>query len=173
VASVYLSLGSNVEPQRHLAAAVAALRQRFGKVLLSPVYRTPAVGFQGADFLNAAARLHTDMAPEVLNQWLHDLEDQQGRRRDVPRYWSRTLDIDMLLYDDRVLIGDGHLELPRAELAGEAFVLKPMVDIAPDLVHPTLGRTLAALWADFPPAPQDLHPTRIKPFEDNGETGLR
>lgn len=152
MARAYLSLGSNLEPERHLAAALAALRARYGELLVSPTYRTPAVGFEGPDFLNLAVGLDTDEAPEALDAWLHALEDAQGRRRDVPRFSSRTLDVDLVLYDQRVLRGPGNLELPRPDLARHAFVLKPMVDLAPDLVHPVLGRTLAQLWAEFPPA---------------------
>lgn len=145
----YLSLGSNIEPEKHLRAAVAELRERFGDVLLSPVYRTPAVGFEGADFLNAAARIQTELSPQELDDWLHALEDRHARDRSGPRFSSRTLDVDLLLYDDRVMRGGGHLELPRQELATQAFVLKPMVDIAPDAAHPTLGRTLGELWAEM------------------------
>lgn len=158
MARAYLSLGSNLEPERHLAAALAALRARYGELRVSPTYRTPAVGFEGPDFLNLAVGLDTDEAPEALDAWLHALEDAQGRRRDVPRFSSRTLDVDLVLYDQRVLRGPGNLELPRPDLARHAFVLKPMVDLAPDLVHPVLGRTLAQLWADFPPAQKLLQP---------------
>ena len=156
MARAYLSLGSNLEPERHLAAALAALRARYGELLVSPTYRTPALGFEGPDFLNLAVGLDTDEAPEALDAWLHALEDAQGRRRDVPRFSSRTLDVDLVLYEQRVLRGPGNLELPRPDLARHAFVLKPMVDLAPDLVHPVLGRTLAQLWAEFPPAHKRL-----------------
>ena len=148
IATAYLSLGSNIDPERNLCAALAALRARFGGVACSRVYRTSAVGFEGADFLNAAARLRTDLRPQALDDWLHALEAAHGRRRDVPRFSSRTLDLDLLLYDDCVLRGAGHLQLPRPELETQAFVLGPMADLAPELTHPTRGRTLAQLWAD-------------------------
>lgn len=142
----YLSLGSNVEPETHLRAAIAALRERFGDVAVSPVYRTPAVGFDGPAFLNAAAIIDSDLEPQALNDWLHALEDAHGRDRSGPRFSDRTLDIDIVLFDDRVLDGEGNLRIPRPELK-HAFVLRPLADIAPDVVVPGTGRTLAQLWS--------------------------
>ena len=151
MSTAWLSLGSNLEPERHLAEAAVALRARFGEVLFSPVYRTPAVGFDGPDFLNAAARIHSDLDVHALNDWLHALEDAHGRQRGGERFSSRTLDIDVVLFDDLVLQGPGNLELPRSDLR-HAFVLKPLADIAPGTTLPTTGETLAALWAAHPDA---------------------
>ena len=78
----WLSLGSNLEPERHLGAALVELRARFDAILVSPVYRFAAVGFDGPDFLNLAVGLDTDLDPFALNHWLHALEDRHGRRRD-------------------------------------------------------------------------------------------
>jgi 2-amino-4-hydroxy-6-hydroxymethyldihydropteridine diphosphokinase len=114
--------------------------------VLSPVYRTRAVGFDGGDFLNAAAIIDTTLDPFALNEWLHALEDAHGRDRRGPRFGDRTLDIDIVLFDDLVLEGEGHLQIPRAELK-HAFVLKPLADIAPEMVVPGSGRTLGELWA--------------------------
>lgn len=149
MARVYLSLGSNLEPHRYLRAALDALRERFGALAVSPAYRSKSVGFEGADFINLAVGLDTDLSPEALNDWLHALEDRHGRRRDVPRFSDRTLDLDIVLYDDLVRQGEGHLDIPRKELR-HAFVLKPIADIAPQLRHPVSGRTMAELWAAFP-----------------------
>lgn len=149
-----LSLGSNMDPERHLDAAVAALRQRFGTVRVSRYLRTPAVGFSGADFLNAGAQIDTELSPQALNDWLHALEDAQGRRRDVPRFSSRTLDIDIVFYDDLVMKGEGNLQLPRPELE-HAFVLAPLAEIAPDFVDPLSGRTLGELWRAHPDCAPD------------------
>lgn len=145
----YLSLGSNIEPARHLRAAVAALRARFGEVALSPAYRTPAVGFDGPDFLNAAAAIDSDLEPQALNDWLHALEDAHGRDRSAPRWSDRTLDIDIVLFDGRELSGDGNLRIPRPELR-HAFVLRPLADIAPDAPVPGSGCTVGDLWARHP-----------------------
>ena len=160
MARAYLSLGSNLEPLRYLRAALDELRARFGALTVSPAYRSRSVGFDGADFVNLAVGLDTDLSPEALNAWLHALEDRHGRRRDVPRYSDRTLDVDIVLYDQRVLEGSGHLQIPRKELR-HAFVLKPLADIAPDLRHPLDGRSMAELWAAFPQQSEPLAPTPL------------
>lgn len=145
----WLSLGSNVAPESNLRAALRELRAHFGAIVVSPVYRFPAVGFDGPDFLNLAAGIDTDLGVGVLNDWLHALEDRHGRRRDVPRFTSRTLDVDIVLFGDQVSKGPGNLEIPRSELK-YAFVLKPLADIAADVVHPKSGKTIGQLWREFP-----------------------
>jgi 2-amino-4-hydroxy-6-hydroxymethyldihydropteridine diphosphokinase len=162
MARVYLSLGSNVEPGRYLPAAIAALREHFGDLVVSPAYRSKSVGFDGADFVNLAVGLDTGMSPEALNDWLHALEDRHGRRRDVPRYADRTLDIDIVLYDTLVIDGPGHLQIPRNELQ-HAFVLRPLADIAPHVRHPRSGMSMAELWADFP---AQREPLTVEPLPD-------
>lgn len=143
----YLSLGSNQSPEANLRSAVTALRVRFGEVIASVIYRFPAVGFDGPDFLNGAVVIESDLDPFALNDWLHALEDAHGRDRSGPRFGDRPLDIDIVFYDDMMLEGKAHLQLPRDELK-HAFVLKPLAEIAPDFVDPRSGRALAALWAD-------------------------
>ncbi len=145
----YLSLGSNLDPARHLRAAIDALHARFGGIAVSCVYRFPAVGYDGQDFLNAAAAIRTELSPDALNAWLHALEDAHGRDRSGPRYSDRTLDIDIVLYDDLVAMGAGNLRIPRDELR-HAFVLKPLAEIAPQAMHPLERRTVADLWRAHP-----------------------
>jgi len=147
----YLSLGSNVEPETHLRNAVSALRERFGDVVVSPVYRTPAVGFKGPDFLNAIAVIDCDIHPFALNEWAHALEVVQGRDRRDASYSNRTLDVDIIYFGDLVLEGPGEFLLPRPELH-HAFVLKPLADVAPEFVDPVRNMTLARLWAAHPDA---------------------
>src|SRR5690625_6108472 len=81
MSTAWLGLGSNQNAQANLRAGLAALYRRFDHLAVSPVYRSPAVGFSGQDFLNCAARISTDLSPVQLKQWLTDLEDAHGRDR--------------------------------------------------------------------------------------------
>ena len=145
---VYLGLGSNVDARNKLAAGIAALRDRFGEVECSPAYQSEAVGFDGEDFLNACCRIESEMQPEALKAWLTELEDKHGRKRDLPKFADRTLDIDILLFGERT--GRfGNLVLPRGEILKYAHVLKPLADLAPELEHPETGKTFAEHWREF------------------------
>ncbi len=139
---VYLSLGSNLEPERHLRDALAALRARFGKLLVSPVYRSDAVGFAGAPFLNCAAAFDVDLAHVALRRWLRELEDASGRDRSLPRYADRTLDLDIALWCEG---GNCRSDLSREEFE-RAHVLAPLADIAPEVREPFAGEALLARW---------------------------
>ncbi len=160
MARVFLSLGSNIEPERHVRAALAALEDEFGPLRVSPVYRTPAVGFHGDPFLNLAVALETDLPPQAVHTRLDGLEKALGRCRDGPRFSARTMDIDLLLHGDTVL-SEGRLVLPRPEILTQAFVLVPLCDLAPDLVHPIEGRPLRELLATLDYDPADLEPVRL------------
>ena len=116
---------------------------------MSKAYIFPAVGFEGSDFLNAAAIIDCDLDAHALNAWLHALEDAHGRDRSGPRYGDRPLDIDIVFFDDLVLDGPGHLQIPRDELR-HAFVLRPLAEIAPGHVDPRSGKELHGLWRAHP-----------------------
>jgi 2-amino-4-hydroxy-6-hydroxymethyldihydropteridine diphosphokinase len=148
VATIYISIGSNVEPVLNVRAAVRRLRQRFPGLRVSPVYETEAVGFVGDDFLNLVVCAEVDMAATAVCAALREIETEQGRDRSGPRFGSRTLDLDLLLYDDVVVSVPG-LQLPRAEILQRAFVLAPLADLAPTARHPVTGATFAQLWADM------------------------
>jgi 2-amino-4-hydroxy-6-hydroxymethyldihydropteridine diphosphokinase len=119
------------------------------------------VGFEGDNFLNLVAGLDTDQEVHDVNRQLHAIEDAHGRQRNGPRFSPRTLDLDLLLYDDLILSED-KLQLPRDEITHNAFVLRPLADIAPDLRHPVTGQTMAELWQAFDQTSQRLWPI---PFE--------
>lgn len=148
MSKVYLGIGSNVDVDHNIRAGVIALRDAFGEVELSPVYRSVAVGFSGDDFINLAACVTTLMQPLEMKEFLNTLEDRHGRLRDLPKFSDRTLDIDILLYDD-LRLHCPSLVLPRAEILEFAHVLKPLSDLAPHLEHPVTHTSLAELWQGF------------------------
>ncbi len=141
----WLGLGSNVNAENNIRAGIKELEDKFVKVSLSPVYTSTAVGFDGDDFINLVARVETEMHPLELREYLRDLEDRYGRKRNVPKFSDRVLDIDILLYDDLVLRSPV-LETPRGEIMKFAHVLKPLADLEPDLIHPTELRSMADIW---------------------------
>ena len=146
MSTVYLSLGSNRDAEFHICAAIRALNAAFANCRLSPVYRSKAVGFEGDDFINLVVSVETHLRPGEFRRHLRDLEDRYGRDRTKPKFSDRTLDIDILLYEDQIRKDPG-LTLPRPEILKFAHVLKPLADLAPDFVHPIENRTMAELWA--------------------------
>ena len=143
----WLSLGSNVEREKHIRAALQALAARFGDIIVSPVYDSASVGFSGNAFLNLVVGIDTDLSVGALAAWLRALEDANGRVRASGRqYNDRTLDIDILTWGDRSGVIDG-VDLPRAEITRHAFVLRPLADVAADERHPVLGITYGDLLA--------------------------
>jgi 2-amino-4-hydroxy-6-hydroxymethyldihydropteridine diphosphokinase len=156
VTRVFLSIGSNIDRETNIRAGVAALRECFGELRLSTVYESEAVGFEGDPFYNLVAGFETDITPEELVAALRAIEDRHGRVRTGPRFSSRTLDIDLLLYGDAVF--DAPVVIPRKEITRNAFVLLPLAELAPDAVHPLTGKTYAAMWEAFDKASQPLWP---------------
>jgi 2-amino-4-hydroxy-6-hydroxymethyldihydropteridine diphosphokinase len=144
----YLCLGSNIDAERHIRIGVSALQKEFGEVRLSPIYETVAVGFEGDSFLNLAAAIRTDLQPLELKEFLNQLEAEHGRVRNVPKFSDRTLDIDVLLYGD-LYLRSPCLELPRTELLKYAHVLRPLADLAPDLMHPVRHQVMKEIWKEF------------------------
>ena len=158
---VWLSLGSNIDPESNLRSAITGLRRRFGPLILSRVYRSKAVGFEGAPFLNMVAGIDTDMAVSRLIERLRVVEDEHGRIRDsADKNLSRTLDIDLLTYGD-LPVQVGQVVLPRDEITRYAFVLLPLAEVAGDEIHPLTGSTYSELWASFDKSGQTLSPVAL------------
>jgi 2-amino-4-hydroxy-6-hydroxymethyldihydropteridine pyrophosphokinase len=161
MARVYVSIGSNIGREQNIRAGVAELRARFGTLILSSVYESEAVGFDGDSFYNLVAGFDTALAPQQVAEALRVIEEAHGRVRNGPRFSSRTLDIDLLLYDDLIL-HEGKLEIPRDEITKNAFVLWPLAEIAPQLKHPQQGVTYGELWATFDRQSQPLWPVAFE-----------
>jgi 2-amino-4-hydroxy-6-hydroxymethyldihydropteridine diphosphokinase len=151
---VWISVGSNIERERHVPAALDQLREHFGTLVVSPVYEAEAVGFDGDPFFNLVVGIETDRPPGELHRLMRVIEDRQGRQRSAAAYSSRTLDLDVLTYGDRVT-DEGGKHLPRHEIVEYAFVLAPLADVAPSERHPELGETYARLWDDYRGADRD------------------
>ena len=146
--TAYVSGGSNIAPEANLRLAARELNARFPGARFSHCYRNKAVGFDGPDFINFAVALPTTLPLESLDAELEHIEALCGRPPGAKRWEPRAMDLDVLLYGDAV--GEiGRLKLPRPSLLEWGFMLGPMAEIAPDLLHPTAGRTMAALWDGF------------------------
>lgn len=164
---VYIGAGSNVAPQRHLAAGLVALAEHFGILRLSPVYRNSPVGFDGDDFLNMVIAFDTEAPVEAVGTTLSAIEAANGRTRTESKFSPRTLDLDLLLYGDLVIDVDG-LQLPRDEITRYSFVLKPLADLAGERRHPVLGRSFDELWAEY----DDTRHPLVQVAADFTEEGL-
>ncbi|OKY25276.1 2-amino-4-hydroxy-6-hydroxymethyldihydropteridine diphosphokinase [Thalassotalea sp. PP2-459] len=146
--SVYVSLGSNINREYHITRALDALDKHFASLRVSQAYDCEPVGFIGDNFLNLVVGFDCDCAIAEITTILRKIEDDNGRVRAGPKFSSRTLDIDILTYDD--LIGDFNgVTLPRGEITENAFVLLPLSNIAPNEVHPQLQKTYQQLWQQY------------------------
>jgi len=157
VTRIYISLGSNIDREANTRAGVAALRAHYGELLLSSVFESEAVGFEGSSFYNMVIAADTDEDVHQVVKHLRQIEDDNGRLRSGPRFSSRTLDLDLLLYGDQIIDEPG-LQLPRDEILQRAFVLWPMAEIAHELKHPQVGKTYGELWEAFDKSREQLMP---------------
>jgi len=154
MAQVYVSIGSNIERERNIDTALKALAAAYGELQQSSVYESAAVGFDSAPFYNLVVGFQTSDSPQTVQETLHRIEDGQGRLR-AGELAARTLDLDLLLYDDLV-IQAGRLQLPRADIDHYAFVLGPLAEIAGERRHPASGVRYADLWSAFDATGQEL-----------------
>ena len=157
MARVYISIGSNIDKEISIRKGVADMRQVFGVLELSSVYQSEAVGFDGDDFFNLVAAFDTELDVHDVVTKLREIEDKNGRDRSGPKFSSRTLDLDLLVYDDLILHESG-LDIPRGEILENAFVLWPLAEIAPDLEHPIEHKTYAELWDSFDRQKEKIYP---------------
>jgi len=161
VTQALVAAGSNVEPRANLRRALDVLARHYPGLRISTAYRNRAVGFEGEDFVNLVIAI--DTADDVLTvvARLHEAEAACGRARDAPKWAPRSMDLDILLYGERICDEPG-LVLPRPDLVRRAYMLGPAAEVAPTTRHPTLGVTLEELWCDFR---QDEHPLEAVPLD--------
>lgn len=144
----YIALGSNLDnPLEQLKQAVISLNKFAKHVQISSFYGSKPLGPQDQpDYVNAVAKIETDLSPIELLDWLQSIENEQGRVR-LRRWGERTLDLDILLYDDRV-INSERLTVPHYDMHNREFVIVPLYELTPDLILPN-GVPLAKCYAQF------------------------
>ncbi|MCK0713811.1 2-amino-4-hydroxy-6-hydroxymethyldihydropteridine diphosphokinase [Chromohalobacter sarecensis] len=155
---VTVSIGSNIDRERHVLACLDALADDFAEVQVSRVFESEPVGFEdGRNFYNLVAAFHSTLTIGELQAWCKQVEADNGRLPGSPKFSPRTLDIDLLTVGDQC----GHIEgvdLPRDEILHHAFVLRPLAELLPETPHPEVGHSYAALWAAFTNGDQHLWP---------------
>jgi len=144
----FISIGSNIDKEIHIPSSIAALKKQFGEIILSSLYETEAVGFEGDDFINLIVQFSSDLDAKSVAKILRQIELNHGRTRDSRKYAARTLDLDLVLYGD-LIINDGRLQIPRDEIEKYAFVLEPLAEIAADLHHPVCKKSYRQLWNEY------------------------
>ncbi len=154
---IYLSLGSNIQRYQHITAGLNALSSLLSNFEISRVYESKSVGFDGSNFLNLVVAGTTNLKIGDLSEQLKKIEDDNGRKRNGPKFSPRTLDIDILLYGDFVGIEAG-VKLPRDEILHNAFVLLPLSELATNKLHPELKQSFSQLWIEFDKNSQALWP---------------
>lgn len=148
MARIYLGVGSNIDRERNIASGLTALEKRFGALIVSSIYATAPVGFEGDDFYNLVVGFDSDDDVYIIVDALKSIESAHGRKHDEPKYSSRSLDLDLLTYNQQVAHNE-KISIPREDILQYAFVLKPLAEIAPEATHPSMRLTYRELWAAF------------------------
>jgi 2-amino-4-hydroxy-6-hydroxymethyldihydropteridine diphosphokinase len=161
VADAYVAAGSNVRPRESLVNALALLRREFPGLRASRAFSNAAVGFEGDDFINLVVGFPAACTTESLIETLKAVERASGREPGAPKWGPRTLDLDLLLHGDHVGRVAGKT-LPHPDLLTRAWVLGPLAELAPDLVHPVAGERIDALWRRFDRGAHPLTPVALE-----------
>lgn len=144
----YISIGSNIDKNKNIPASLEALKLHFGQLTISSIYESESVGFIGDTFYNLVVGFNSEFSVKEVAKILRQIELDNGRTRNSQKFSSRTLDLDLILYDNLIL-NDGRLQIPRDEIERYAFVLEPLAEIAPDLKHPISDISYSDLWKKF------------------------
>lgn len=137
--TVFVSIGTNINAEANMLLVKESLNSLFD-VIYSSIYKTPAEGFEGEDFLNSVCKFDTDKNPQELRALLKNIEKDMGRTFTQKGMSNRVIDLDLILYGDLQINRNG-LELPSSDIEKYKFVLEPLAEIAPDYIHPILKKS--------------------------------
>jgi 2-amino-4-hydroxy-6-hydroxymethyldihydropteridine diphosphokinase len=160
---VYVAAGSNVEPEQNLARACGEIALTWPDAVFSPAYRNKAAGFDGPDFINMVLGFSTADPIEKVLARLRDIETLCGRPRNAPKWASRAMDLDVLMFG-ACIAKTADYTLPRPDLLKRPYMLGPMAQIAPDVIHPTAGKTIGELWQEFDREGHAMVPVELPAF---------
>ncbi|HIC41146.1 MAG TPA: 2-amino-4-hydroxy-6-hydroxymethyldihydropteridine diphosphokinase [Piscirickettsiaceae bacterium] len=146
MANIHINIGSNQNRRQNISAAIKALELAFTDLIISSVYQSPAEGFNGDDFYNVGVNAQTDLSVEDTADTLREIEQNQGRDRTQPKFSSRKIDLDLVLYDQVI---DERVNLPRDDILKYAFVLAPLTELNAGLIHPVEQQSYQLLWQSF------------------------
>ena len=142
--TVFVSIGTNINAEANMLLVKESLNSLFD-VIYSSIYKTPAEGFEGEDFLNSVCKFDTDKTPQELRTLLKNIEKDMGRTFTQKGMSNRVIDLDLILYGDLQINRNG-LELPSSDIEKYKFVLEPLAEIAPDYLHPVLKKSYKDLF---------------------------
>ncbi len=146
MANIHINIGSNQDRKQNIATAISALNALFTNIVISSVYQSPAEGFDGDDFYNVGVNANTELSLKETAKKLHDIEERQGRDRTQPKFSSRKIDLDLVLYAEVI---DEQANLPRDDILKYAFVLAPLAELNAELIHPVEQQSYQTLWQRF------------------------
>ena len=147
MALVFVGIGSSINRAENIRLGIQALQAEFGQIQLSSIYESEAVGFKGGNFYNLVISLHSPLDAKTIIKQLKKIEKKLGRPEKTIKFAPRTLDLDLLLHDQLIA---AEIDIPRAEILKNAFVLQPLSELAPQLKHPILQQNYQSLWDKFP-----------------------
>jgi len=143
---VHLNIGSNQNRRTNIRLAIKALEQYFSNIVLSSLFESPSEGFKGNDFYNVGVNITTFKTSNEVVDILRDIENSLGRDRSLPKFSSRMIDLDLVLYGGII---DETLNVPRKDILKYAFVLAPLAELNPEAIHPLEGTSYQNLWKTF------------------------
>ncbi len=146
MAKIHINVGSNQDREVNIVGAIELLRLNFGDIKISDIFESPAQGFEGDDFYNIGINTNTELSVDDVNAVLKDIEKTFGRDRSAPKFSSRLIDLDLVVYDEII---DEKSNLPRNDILLYSFVLAPLAQLSGSDIHPLENKSFQQLWQEF------------------------